>query len=86
MKNDALLSGPQRMRLSVLAAGIEDTVAEIEHLLAPHPNQTLTLFADDLPPSSAERLRPLLESIRLQRAQRSANDRHSAAPWNCSGP
>lgn len=66
MKHDALLSGPQRLRLSVLAAGIEDAVAEIEHLLAREFDQPLTRFADDLPPGCARRLRPHLESVRAQ--------------------
>jgi hypothetical protein len=69
MRHDGLLSGPQRLRLSVLAAGIEDSVGEIQRLLDPDLDGTLTRYADDLPMASAERLRPLLIGIRAQLAR-----------------
>jgi hypothetical protein len=62
----ALLNGPQRTHLSVLAASIEDTVAEIERLLDPRANHgaTLTHYSEDLPPGFAERVRPVLQELR----------------------
>jgi hypothetical protein len=68
---DHLLNGPQRLHLSVLAAGIEDAIAEIERVLDPRLNAhaTLTAYSDDLPAGLEARLRPKLAALRGQVAR-----------------
>jgi hypothetical protein len=63
-----LLNASQRDHLSLLAAGIEDALTEIERLLDPHldSDSVLTRFANDLPPDFDERARPMLEALRAK--------------------
>jgi hypothetical protein len=61
-----VLNPSQRAHLSVVAAGIEETIVEIEHLLDPDIDRRslLTRFDDDLPTGFAERARVILDDIR----------------------
>jgi hypothetical protein len=62
-----VLNPSQRAHLSVVAGGIEETIAEIEHLLDPDIDRgsVLTHFEDDLPIGFAERARSILDEIRV---------------------
>jgi hypothetical protein len=56
----------QRAHLSVLAAGIEDTIVDIEHFIDPDLDRdsVLTHYAADLPPDFADCVRPILDQLR----------------------
>ena len=66
MAHRPFVNKSQRAHLSVLAAGIEDTVTEIEHFLDPDLDRDsiLTHYAADLPAGFAERIRPILGEVR----------------------
>jgi hypothetical protein len=67
----ALLNGPQRLHLAVLAAGIEDAITEIARLTDPptRSSSTLTHLDDDLPPGFAEHVAPILDRLRASLTQ-----------------
>jgi hypothetical protein len=61
-----LVNKAQRVHLSVLAAGIEETVTEIEHFLDRDLDRdsVLTSYAADVPAGFAERVGPILDQLR----------------------
>jgi hypothetical protein len=62
----ALLNESQRAHLSVLAAGIEETLSDIERFVDPHldADAVMTHHVSDLPSGFVERVRPILADLR----------------------